>query len=345
MHFSLASITACLALVASTRVSAAPTSSSSPSTLSSRAEAKVGYLASNFLGGNVQSVYFSLSRGNDALSFRMLNGGQPVLTPASGQGTGGARDPYLVASPDGKTFWQIATDLDIGKTTWGDAVRTGSRAIYVWTSTNLVDWSPSELVNVEDATAGMVWAPSAHYNSATQEYTVFWSSRFYAENDPDHKGAVVREDTIRYATTKDFKTFSAPKNYLDATPFIDQEFLPLDNGGWARFLKNESSSVVTWQTTSDTSLLSSDWQDHGAVTTAAREGPAAFHDNNDASLIHLWLDDFSGPGRYLPYSTKSVTAGPWAQDNAPNFPNNLRHGSVIQLNQQQYDALSQKWPA
>lgn len=100
-----------LAFAAGTAVSALPASSSQTASVSRRAEPKVGYLASNFLGGNIQSVYFSLSRGNDALSFRLLNGGQPVLTPAAGQGTGGARDPYLVASPDGKTFWQIATDL------------------------------------------------------------------------------------------------------------------------------------------------------------------------------------------------------------------------------------------
>lgn len=45
--------------------------------------------------------------------------------------------------------------------TWADAVRTGSRAIYVWESSDLVNWSENTLVTVEDETAGMVWAPDA----------------------------------------------------------------------------------------------------------------------------------------------------------------------------------------
>ena len=74
---------------------------------------KVGYLISSFLG-NVPSVYQYLSNGNDALSFRALNGGNPILNPTVG--TKGARDPYL-ATKDGK-YYMLATDLDIGKSEW-----------------------------------------------------------------------------------------------------------------------------------------------------------------------------------------------------------------------------------
>ena len=40
-------------------------------------------------------------------------------------------------------------------------MRTGSRGIFVWESTDLVNWVKERLVIVEDATAGMVWAPEA----------------------------------------------------------------------------------------------------------------------------------------------------------------------------------------
>jgi hypothetical protein len=47
------------------------------------------------------------------------------------------------------------------QTSWNAAVRTGSRGIFVWESSDLVNWLNERLVVVEDATAGMVWAPEA----------------------------------------------------------------------------------------------------------------------------------------------------------------------------------------
>lgn len=47
------------------------------------------------------------------------------------------------------------------QTDWDASQRTGSRGIFVWESTNLIDWTGERLVVVEDETAGMVWAPEA----------------------------------------------------------------------------------------------------------------------------------------------------------------------------------------
>ncbi len=56
--------------------------------------------------------------------------------------------------------------LTRGQTTWDAAQRTGSRGIFVWESTDLLNWGNERLVNVEDATAGMVWAPEALWDPA-----------------------------------------------------------------------------------------------------------------------------------------------------------------------------------
>lgn len=122
----------------------------------------------------------------------------------------------------------------------------GSKGLVTWESSDLVNWSAARLVNVEGATAGMVWAPSAIYDDATHQWFVFWASRFHAESDTGHIGSAVN-DRIRYATTKDFKTFSAPKDYLALadTPVIDQEFQYLGKpNNWARFIKNETVNQV-----------------------------------------------------------------------------------------------------
>lgn len=74
-----------------------------------------GYLGTFFLG-NDPFVYFYLSNGNNALSLRALNRGQPVLRPT--KGTGGVRDPSIISgggAEAGKKWYIIGTDLHIGK--------------------------------------------------------------------------------------------------------------------------------------------------------------------------------------------------------------------------------------
>jgi len=81
-----------------------------------RADANlVGYLGVFFLGTE-PNVYFYLSNGNNAISFKALNKGKKILDPTSG--TGGVRDPSIISgagSEAGKKWYIIGTDLDISK--------------------------------------------------------------------------------------------------------------------------------------------------------------------------------------------------------------------------------------
>jgi hypothetical protein len=60
----------------------------------------------------------------------------------------------------------VTSILTSGQTSWDAAQRTGSRGIFVWESTDLINWGNERLVVVEDATAGMVWAPEAIWDPA-----------------------------------------------------------------------------------------------------------------------------------------------------------------------------------
>jgi hypothetical protein len=93
-------------------------------TASVRQAAKIGafegyafaYFTNNTRSG--ESIYFAASNGNNALSWKELNGAQPVLK--STFGTTGLRDPFIIRSHEGDTFYLIATDLSIGSgTSWG----------------------------------------------------------------------------------------------------------------------------------------------------------------------------------------------------------------------------------
>ncbi len=148
-----------------------------------RADASLaGYLGVFFLGSDPY-VYFYLSNGNDPLSLKALNRGSPIMKPT--KGTGGVRDPAIVrggGTEAGRKWYIVGTDLDIGKvrrargcvrlasadrwqTNWGASQRTGSRGIFVWESTDLINWENERLAVVEDNTAGMVWAPEAIWDA------------------------------------------------------------------------------------------------------------------------------------------------------------------------------------
>ncbi|XXG96219.1 hypothetical protein Hte_002500 [Hypoxylon texense] len=293
--------------------------------------ALVGYLGAIFLGADPY-VYFYLSNGNDAISLKALNKGQPILRPTTG--TGGIRDPYLVqggGAEAGRKWYIVGTDLNIGKTSWDAAQRTGSKGIFVWESTDLINFSGERLVNVEDSSAGMVWAPEAIWDAA---------------KNSGHTGSP-SNIRIRYAYTSDFKTFSAPQTYIDYAPtnIIDLDILPLDTVGknYLRFMKDETAKTVFLEYS--TTGLFGTWTRAGGskgTITSGVEGPAAYRDNKDNTKVHVLLDFYGGDG-YRPYESTNPQGNAWTASSRTGFPSNLRHGSILPINQTLYDALSKKW--
>ncbi|KAK8044442.1 hypothetical protein PG993_004466 [Apiospora rasikravindrae] len=295
----------------------------------------VGYLGAFFLGADPY-VYFYQSNGNSPTSFRSLNKGQPVIRPT--RGTGGVRDPAIVqggGEEDGKKWYIVGTDLNIGKARHL-AQRAGSRGLFVWESTDLVNWGNERLVVVEDSTAGMVWAPEALWDASEA-------------SDTKHTGTptAIR---IRYAHTRDFRTFTAPQTYIDRSPtsVIDLDILPLypdaDNQQYVRFMKDETRKAVFMEY-STTGLFGNWTRAGGSSGTIASqvEGPAAYRDNLVEGKVHVLLDFYGGDG-YRPYeSTGDLRDNRWTASSRAGFPSNLRHGSVLPINQTLFDALSEKW--
>jgi hypothetical protein len=313
--------------------------------LSRRADPSLtGYLGVFFLGDK-PSVYLYLSNGNNANSMVALNKGQPVINPT--KGTLGVRDPSIIpgsGADAGKKWYIIGTDLNIAKTTWDAAQRKGSRSIFVWESSDLVTWTNERLVSVEDATAGMVWAPSAIWDASRSQYLVHWASKFYPTSDPNHTGSP-SSIRIRYAYTSDFKTFSAPQDYINRSPtnIIDLEFLSLGNNAYARFMKDESAKTVF--TEISTNGLFGTWTrpaGANAVIANGVEGPAVYWDNQVAGKAHLLLD-FYGADGYRPYEAADVKSGKWSASDRSAWPANLRHGSVLPVTKAQVDGLRGKW--
>ncbi|ETS62421.1 hypothetical protein PaG_03034 [Moesziomyces aphidis] len=195
--------------------------SSEPSLLK-RASDKVGYLFIHFYDDYKEpgvyttypageQVFGHLSNGNDALSYKALKGGAPLLT--STVGTKGVRDMYLVSKGDESQHYIIATDLN-QTAVGGFSSPFLSRSLVIWESegASLTKWKPSRLVEVVPDTFRMAWAPEAIWLDDEQRFLVYWSSNKYA--DASHSGTP-DYDKIYSSYTTDFVTFTDPEVFMD----------------------------------------------------------------------------------------------------------------------------------
>lgn len=311
-----------------------------------------GYLFSYFTGEGTadgEQIRMALSTGNDPTRYRELNGGRPVLT--SGLGTKGLRDPFIIRSPKGDKFYQIATDLRMyggSGGSWDQVQRTGSRSVMVWESTDLVHWTDQRLVKVAPDTAGNTWAPEAFYDESLGAYVVFWASKVYAADDPGHTGATYNK--MLYATTHDFRTFSEPKVWNDPGYSVIDSTVIRHKGAYYRFTKDERdpasgtpcSKFITAEKSAKLTATSyafvADCIGKGAVDRG--EGPAVFKANTSAGgeKWYMLIDEFGGRG-YVLFETADLDSGRWTESKNTALPANARHGTVLPVTQAEYDRI------
>lgn len=306
-----------------------------------------GYLFTYFTGENTadgEQVYLALSQGNDPLHWRELNGRQPILR--SDVGDGGVRDPFIIRAPEGDRFYLIATDLKIhGNGNWDHVQRHGSRNIVVWESTDLVEWTDQRLVEVGPPNAGNVWAPEAFYDTDLGAYVVFWASKLYPEDDPDH--TTNTHNRMMYSTTEDFVTFTEPQVWIDPGYSVIDSTVIEHDGYYYRFTKDERSPgsdtpcakfVIAERSTS---LLDPDYEFVaecvGAGAMERGEGPTVFASNTEDKW-YLFIDEFGGRG-YIPFETTDLASGEWTVPDSYDLPSSPRHGTVLPITAEEYDRV------
>lgn len=305
------------------------------------------YLFTHFVGteetSDCEQVYFSVSR--DGQAWKTLNNDAPVLRSTLGEG--GVRDPHIIRSPEGDKFFLIATDLSIYNRNrdWGSAQTAGSKSIMIWESTDLVNWTDARLVEVSDKNAGCTWAPESVYDDNKGEYMVVWASKVSDDNYTYQR--------VYRSYTKDFEHFSEPEIYINkatdsmiqngtAASVIDTTFIKHDDK-YYRFTKDETKSSVTMMVGND---LSDEFTDVATYklnnisgnTVTGYEGPTAYKLNGEDKWC-LLLDFYSRSQGYKPFVTEDITAGEFVSGNDFSFDLTYRHGTVMPITLDEYDAL------
>ncbi|MFJ9960644.1 family 43 glycosylhydrolase [Streptomyces avermitilis] len=313
-----------------------------------------GYLFAYFTGEGTadgEQIRYALSRGNDPLHWRELNAGKPVLT--SDLGEKGLRDPFVIRSPKGDKFFLIATDLKMYRNSsgsWDQVQRHGSRSIMIWESTDLVHWTDQRLVKVAPDSAGNTWAPEAYWDDTLGAYVVFWASKLYADDDPDHTGSTYNK--MLYATTKDFRTFSEPKVWDDPGYSVIDSTVIKNKGSYYRYTKDErdpssSSPCSKFITGEKSTSLTSTTYDFvsdciGSGSIDRGEGPTVFKSNTE-NKWYLFIDEYGSRG-YVPFETTDLDSGQWTMSTDYQLPASPRHGTVMPVTRAEYDRLLAAYP-
>ena len=157
------------------------------------------YLFTSFREPATEGLYLAYSK--DGYIWKDLGG--PYLKPEAGE-SDIMRDPSIVKGPDGVYHMVWTTD-------WkgGDGFGYAS-------SKDLIHWSEQKFIPVmrHEPDVVNVWAPEIFYDKEEQRYIIIWASTI-----PFRFEKGIEEETnnhrMYYVTTKDFKTFSDTKLFLD----------------------------------------------------------------------------------------------------------------------------------
>lgn len=317
------------------------------------------------VGTSLQQIYFGVSK--DGLQWTALNDNAPVMEPTVGDL--GVRDPYIVRSPEGDKFYLIGTDLDIHHPkyngNWGLMASKGSNSLLVWESTDLVNWTESRMADISHGLPlGSAWAPESIYDETTGEYLVFWSSPLSGLTGDSGHGYVL------ISKTRDFVTFSEPELYSNpAINTIDADVFQ-EGDSYYRLFKESALGYVYLQSSDklldytnppvyniggkDFVARGMEFErientEPGGLETfrGTYEGPTMFKffDRDEWCVL---VDEYGFPTArgYVPFFTKNLNepnSVKIAPDNSYTMTDGAKHGAVIPITQEEYDALVEKW--
>ena len=287
------------------------------------------YLFVYFTGNRMSEEAIRMAVSLDGYNYRALNNNQPVIDSKQISSTGGVRDPHILRSEDGKTFYMVVTDM-VSANGWDS-----NRAMVLLKSKDLVHWTSSE-VNIQTKYPNQenlkrVWAPQTVYDKEAKKYMIYWSMKH-------GDGA----DIIYYAyANKDFtdidgepKTLFLPANGKSC---IDGDII-YKEGLYHLFFKTEGHGNGIKKATT-ASLTSGDWkesEDYKQQTKEAVEGSSIFPLVGTDKYILMY--DVYMKRKYQ--FTESTDLDHFKViDNAISMDFQPRHGTVVPISQKELQRL------
>lgn len=294
---------------------------------------KGAYLFAYFTGNEVheEAVRFAVSL--DGFKYRALNNNEPVLNSKKISSTGGVRDPHILRGAEDNSFYMVLTDMTSHKG-WDS-----NRAMVLLKSNDLVNWS-SSVINIQERYEGQedlkrVWAPQTIFDPVVRKYMVYWSMQH--GDGPD---------IIYYAyANEDFTDLEGEPQVLfrprSGISTIDGDII-LKNGIYHLFYKTEGRGNGICEALTD-SLGSNRWIEQPGYkqqTTEAVEGSSIFKLIESDTYIMMYDVYMKGGYEFC----ESVDLDQFkVVDHEVDMNFHPRHGSVIQISQEELKRLMDKW--
>lgn len=287
------------------------------------------YLMAYFTGNEPEEERICFAVSEDGYSFAPLNGNKPVIVQTLG--TGSARDPYLFQAQDG-TFYILATDMR-SEDGW-----SSNHRLIVLHSENLTDWTETGLIDLREyglPDTVRAWAPQAIWDESAGAYMLYWAN---CENSAEKgwSGTV-----IWYAYTNDFSTLVtepeilfAPSNGNDA---IDADIIEKD-GVFYLYYKDENESRIRYATAGSPSGPYEEPED-SLVSVFFSDVEGNFIYNITGTDSYVMMLDCYGKGKFVLQQTEDMTSFKRVNPAYYDFDFSPRHGSVMHITDEQYDAL------
>ena len=293
----------------------------------------VAYLFTYFTGNHItqEAVHYALSM--DGYTYWALNDNQPILDSNIISSTGGVRDPHILRSQDGKTFYMVLTDM-VSDNGWDS-----NRALVMLKSTDLVNWSHS-IINMQKRYANQeqlkrVWAPQTAYDPAVNKYMVYWSMKY--GDGPDIIYYAYANDSFTDLEDEP-KVLFLPQNRKSC---IDGDIVYKD-GIFHLFYKTEGhGNGIKVATT--TSLTSGKWKeepDYKQQTNDAVEGAGTFKLIGQDKYILMY--DVYMKGKYQFTETTDLKDFK-VIDNEVKMNFHPRHGTIIPITRDELLNITEKW--
>jgi len=214
------------------------------------------------------SAGLRLLYSHDAYHWTDLN--HIFITPQVGEAKI-MRDPSIEQGPDGiyHLVWTIA---------WKN-----SKSIGYAESKDLIHWSPEREIDVmaDEPTAVNAWAPELFYDDEGKQFIIIWASTVpfrFPKGEEDENN----NHRLYYTITKDFKTFSPAKLFLDpGFSVIDPEIVKIAKGKYVLVMKDNTRPNRNILIASSNNPLGSYTDYSKRFTEMYSEGPTMTKAGND----------------------------------------------------------------
>ncbi|MGN0522035.1 MAG: glycoside hydrolase [Eubacterium sp.] len=291
------------------------------------------YLFTYFTGNDAadETIHFAVS--DDGYNFEPLNGNQQVITQTLGKQC--CRDPYIFKAQDG-SYYIIATDMKSAEG-W-----SSQSSIVLWHSTDLVNWGEETILDFKQfegfESTVRAWAPQVIWDEKEQSYMIYLG---LATSDSTTNWATY----LYYVYSDDLKTIKTEPQLL---------YKPADNGAsidgdiiynkatdtYYLYYKDETAATVCYVTSKNVNGPYVDATNPSKVLDngVAVEGSLMFNITGTDTWV-MYADAYNDGYFICQQTTDFKHFYPLDSEDYNISSCSPRHGSIINISDEQYNSL------